>query len=84
MISLVWNLKDKTNGQTKQKLTHKERTNWWFPKVRGWAEWVKLSARSRLPFMESVRSGDESYSIGNIVIGIVMALYSDRWWLYFW
>ena len=36
MISLMWNLKNKTKEQTKQKLSNIQKTNKWLPEVGGW------------------------------------------------
>ena len=47
-------------------------------KVVGWAKWVKRSGRYRLPVTEQISQGNKRHSIGNIVNGIVIALYGDK------
>lgn len=56
------------------------RINWWLPdrRVEGWAKRVKGSTRYRLPVMEWVSHGNEGYSTGNILDGIIIGLKGDR------
>ena len=45
----------------------------------GWATWVKGSGSYKLLVIEWISHEDERYSIGNIISGIIMPLYSNRW-----
>ena len=46
---------------------------------RKWAKWVKSSGRYRLPVIERINHGNKRHRIENIVNGILIALYGDRW-----
>jgi len=72
------NLKNKTNEQTKSRIENKLMV----ARVEGvgrWAKWVKEGGRYRPPVMERISHRDKRYSVRNIVSGIVIALYGDRW-----
>ena len=45
----------------------------------GWAKWVKGSERYRLAVMEWINHGNKGNSTENIVNGIVIVFYDDRW-----
>jgi len=66
----------------KQRQTHKYRGQTEGCQER-WGEdgqkWVEGSGRYRLLVTEGVSHGDKRYSIGNIVSGIRITLYGDRW-----
>ena len=56
-----------------------QRTIWLFPEGKGWEWWTMGIASYMLPVMEWMTHGNKSHSVGNIVNGIIVAFYGDRW-----
>ena len=76
----MWNLKNKINEQTKQRLIDTENK----PMVARWKgawEWAKKQNGLRSTSWQLQNSHEDvKYSIGTIVNSIVIAMYSARWY----
>ena len=52
--------------------------------VGGWTKWVKGRGKFRVPVIELINHKAQRYSIGNLVSGIIIASYINRWELRLW